>query len=77
MRAGWHDRHRTDRPTGAIRKVRDRLAEEEAQLAVRMRLHGSTWQQVADTFAISRQGAHERFSRSAKLLHKVRGVIED
>ena len=61
----------------AIRKVRDRLAEEEAQLAVRMRLHGSTWQQVADTFAISRQGAHERFSRSAKLLHKVRGGDED
>lgn len=45
----------------AIRQLRDRLAEEEAQIAFAMRLGGHAWQEIADVFEISRQAAHQKF----------------
>ncbi len=55
----------------AIELLRHRLAEEEDQIAFSLRLSGSTWQQIADAFGVSRQAAHERFSGSAELLDRL------
>ena len=46
----------------AINAVRQRLAEEEAEIAFTMRLRGDAWEDIAQAFGVTRQAAHKRFA---------------
>ena len=55
----------------AIRQLRERLDEEEQQIAFNLRLHGATWERIADAVGLgSKQAAQQRF-KAAGLLDKL------
>jgi hypothetical protein len=51
----------------AIKRVMQRLVEEEEQIAFSMRLRGEAWEDIAQAFGMTRQGAHKRFAGAALL----------
>jgi DNA-directed RNA polymerase specialized sigma24 family protein len=68
----YRSNYRDDDPTpaeqiDAIRRLRERLDEEEQQIVFGLRLHGTSWQAIGDMFGISRQAAHERFRAAATI----------
>lgn len=64
--------HRPSEQVEAIVALRRRLEEAEHDLAFSLRLHGSTWQQVADAMGMnSRQAAQHRYEKSAGLLDRL------
>lgn len=55
-----------------IRRLLERLDEQENQIVFNMRLSGSSWQQIADATGMkSRQAAQFRYEGSAGLLDKL------
>jgi len=52
----------------AIWQLRRRLHDEEDAIAIAMRLRGSTWQEIATEFHMTRQAAHQRFARTPQIL---------
>lgn len=69
-----HPRKHTDRPDAlaAVRKLQERLVEEEHQLVFELRNSGSTWQEIADATGMeSRQAAQYRYEKSAGLIDRL------
>ncbi len=48
----------------ALWAERQELAEREVQAVERARLAGASWADIGDGLGVSRQAAHERFSRA-------------
>lgn len=61
----------------AIASLYEQLRHREEEIAFSLRLSGHTWQEIADVFGTSKQGAHERFARSAGLLDKLKAAKEE
>lgn len=56
----------------AINALRERLDEQEQQIVFTERLHGASWQRIADLTGIkSRQAAQHRYEKGAGLLDRL------
>lgn len=67
----------TSEALAAIATLRERLDQQEREIVFDLRLHGATWQEIADATGMnSRQVAQHRYEKSAGFLDRLNEAMD-